>query len=142
VRGPGCRATVAALAAAALAAGCGGGSHYRNRDRPPRPITVTASVDDHAVRVSPTRFGAGPVVVIVSNQSSRQQRVTFATDAVGGARGGIRASTPVGPQNTAHIQVTPRRGSYRLSTADHSIRPASLRVGGPRRSAQNQLLSP
>ena len=142
MRRPGSRPPVAALLAAALVAGCGGGSHYTNRKRPPEPITVTASVDDHAVHVSPTRFGAGPVVVIVSNQSSRQQRVTFATDAIGGARGGIRASAPVGPQNTAHIQVTPRRGSYRLSVADRSIRPAAIRVGAPRPSAQDVLLSP
>ena len=56
-------------------------------------LMFPAAVDDTEVRVSPPKFGAGPVVFIVSNQSSQAQRLTFETDELGGDTGGIRRST-------------------------------------------------
>jgi hypothetical protein len=116
---------------------------YKNVPRPPSPITVTASIDKHRVRVSPTRFGAGPVEIIVSNQSGAVRQVTFETDEIGGPAGGIRTSTgPIGATDTATIQVDPRKGTYRLGVRERAILPARIVVGARRPSAQNELLQP
>jgi hypothetical protein len=135
----------AVLAAAALTAGagaCGGDEGYENRPRPPAPINVTAAIDDE-VRVSPPTFGAGPVVFIISNQSSSAQEVTFETDELAGSTGGIRRSTgPIDPRSTGQLKVDARQGTYSLSASTRRIAPASIRVSRPRPSAQDELLQP
>jgi hypothetical protein len=132
------------LGPALLVAGCGGDSgHFANRPRPPAPITVTAAIDTSHVRVAPEKFGAGPITVIVSNQSGAPQRITFETDEVGGRLAGIRKSTgPVADRGTATLQVDPREGTYRLSVRSQAIKPATLTVGKPRPSSQDELLQP
>jgi hypothetical protein len=134
---------VVALALAGVA-GCGGDSgKFANQPRPAAPITVTAAIDHSRVRVSPTRFGAGPVTIIVSNQSGAVQRVTFETNEIGGTEGGIRKTVgPVAAQGTATLQVDPREGTYRLSVKRGGVRPAAIEVGKPRPSSQNELLQP
>jgi hypothetical protein len=135
------RWALAALGAAAVLAGCGE-SHHRNDLRPAEPITVTALIDGHRVKVSPTKFGAGPIMLLVSNQSGRPQHLTFQTNETGGGPPGIRASTPVPLHGTAQLQVSPKRGSYVVAVHDHAVRSASVRVGAARRSSQDQLLRP
>src|SRR3954451_20737044 len=89
-------------AALVTLAGCGGGGDYANKPRPPAPINVTAAITDSKVNVSPQRFGAGPIVLIVSNQSSSAQEVTFETNELGGSRPGRKFSTtPINPRGTA-----------------------------------------
>ena len=134
---------LAATAGLALT-GCGSGSaDFANRPRPPAPITVTAAIDKHRVRISPKTFGAGGVTVIVSNQSGAPQRVTFETDEVAGTSAGIRKSVgPVADGDTAQLQVDPRQGTYRLGVADSAIQPAAIHVGSRRRSGGNDLLAP
>ena len=129
---------IAVLGPAALVAGCGE-SHHAIGTRPPEPITVTALIDGSRVKASPASFGAGPVVVLVSNQSGRAQRMTFES---AGSGPGIRSSTAVPLDGTAQLQVSPKRGSYQLSVRDQGIHPASIKVGDKRRSAQNTLLRP
>jgi hypothetical protein len=134
-----------ALAAAVLLAGCGGDdtADYRNEPRPPAPINVTAAIDDDRVRVSPGRFGSGPVVFIISNQSTAAQTVTFETDEIAGKSGGITRSTPeIAARSTGQLKVDPPEGTYRLSASSGSIRPAAIEVGARRKSAQNELLQP
>jgi hypothetical protein len=135
----------ALLAAAALAAGasaCGDDDH-ENALRPPTPINVTAAIDSKRVRVSPPSFGAGPVVIIISNQSGLPQEVTFETDEIGGDSGGIRTSTgPIASRGTGTLKVDPRQGSYVLATAARGIEPARVEVSEPRPSAQNDLDPP
>jgi hypothetical protein len=134
-----------ALAAAVLLAGCGGddSADYQNKPRPPAPINVTAAIDDTRVRVSPGRFGSGPVVFIISNQSGAPQTVTFETDEIGGDSGGITSSTrEIAARSTGQLKVDPPEGSYTLSAGTGSIRPAAIRVGARRESAQNELLQP
>jgi hypothetical protein len=125
-------------------AGCGEDAAEReNKPRPPAPINVTASINPHRVSVSPERFGAGPIVLTVSNQTKSNQTVTFETDELAGTEGGIRTRTqPIGPRHTATLQVDVRKGTYALATRDRSIRAASIEVGTRRRSAQNDLLAP
>jgi hypothetical protein len=134
-----------ALAAVVLLAGCGGDgtAQHENKPRPPAPINVTAAIDGDRVRVSPGRFGSGPVVFIISNQSGAAQTVTFETDEIGGDSGGITRSTrEIASRSTAQLKVDPPEGTYRLSASTSSIRPAEIDVGARRESAQNELLQP
>ncbi len=133
---------VTALVAAGPAmgiAGCGANTSYANRARPASPVMVSGAIDDQRVRLSPTAVGAGPVDVIVANLTATEQRLTFETD---GRSGGIRSSTSVAASDTTTMQVTPRRGGYRLSVRDRGVQPARLTVGAPRPSAQDELLQP
>jgi hypothetical protein len=133
-----------AAALGGLVAGCGGGqSEFANKPRPPEPITITAAIDKHQVRVSPRTFGAGGITVLVSNQSGAAQQLTFETNEVGGPTGGIRKSVgPIADGDTAELQVVPRQGAYLVSVKDKAIQPASIKVGPARPSSSNDLLTP
>jgi hypothetical protein len=135
---------VIGLAAATLAlAGCGSDSDYANDPRPPSPINVTAAISDSKVTVSPRQFGAGPIVLIVANETQHPQRVTLQTNELGGKQGGIRQRTaPINPDGTATLKVDVRQGTYQVSTDGDGIRAAAVIVGKPRKSAQNDLLQP
>ena len=135
------RAWLPLLALAVGASACGSdNTSYKNTLRPPAPINVTAAITDSQIKVSPRRFGAGPIVLIISNQSSDAQSVTFES---GGREAGIRQTTSaINPAGTAQLQIDVRQGTYELSVEDRSIRPASLRVSRQRASAQNALLQP
>jgi hypothetical protein len=123
--------------------GCGSGSDYKNAPRPPAPINVTAAITNSKVSVSPRRFGAGPVVLVISNQSSKAQEVTFETDELGASKPGrTYSTTPINPRGTATLKVDVRRGAWKLGTKDGGIRAAAVSVGRQRPSAQNQLLQP
>jgi hypothetical protein len=83
------------------------------------------------------------VVFIISNQSGSPQTVTFETDEIGGASGGIQRSTPeIAARSTGQLKVDPPEGTYRLSASSSGIRPAAIEVGERRESAQNELLQP
>ena len=132
----------AAVLAAAVAA-CGAESDYQNKPRPPAPINATVAIDGKHVRVSPGTFGAGPVVFIISNQSGEAQKVTFESDELGAAHGGIKRSTePIGPRSTGQLKVDAAQGSYTLSASAGDVTPANVEVSARRRSSQNDLLLP
>ena len=42
----------------------------------------------------------------------------------------------------AMLEIDVREGDYEVSTADASIKPAAVKVGAARPSAQNELLQP
>lgn len=124
-------------------AGCGGGDDYANRPRPPAPINVTAAISDARISVSPRRFGAGPIVLIISNQSSSAQEVTFETNELGASQPGRTFNTtPINPRGTAALKVDVREGDWELHTEDNGIRTADVKVGETRKSAQDELLQP
>jgi hypothetical protein len=134
---------LAALAATCAAAGCGGEEEYANEPRPPTPINVTAAIGNGRVSVSPRSFGAGPVVLIVSNQTAAPQTLTFETEELGGSEPGLKQSTsPINPRGTTTLQVDARQGTYAVSTGERSIEPATVNVGSERESAQDKLLQP
>jgi hypothetical protein len=138
--GTAARAGAACLLVAGIA-GCGASSDYANLPRPPAPITVTAAIIKGRVLVSPTRFGAGPITLVVTNQTPRSQELTFETSELGGSQSGVRQqSGPINPQSTATLKVDVRQGSYILR--GQGIRPARIVVRGRRPSAQNDLLQP
>ena len=135
-------AAVAVLIVTALA-GCGDeGGDYANKPRPAPPINVSAAITDKKISLSPKEFGAGPVVLIVSNQTGADQTVTLQTDEIGGSGPGLKESSdPIQPRGTGTLKVDVREGSYALSASDGS-KPAKFEVGPARKSGQDQLLQP
>jgi len=128
----------------ALLAGCGGqAADYANEPRPPEPIVVSASISDDKVSVSPKKFGAGPVTLIVTNQTQSAQELTLETNEIGGSSPGIEQNSgPINPGDTASLKADLTKGTYRVAVDGDGIDEASLRVGGERKSAQNELLQP
>jgi hypothetical protein len=135
------RIRCALVAAAAVGvAGCGDDESHPNRDRPAAAINITAAIADGRIHVSPRAFGAGPIRLIVSNQTTSAQAVTFET---GGDESGVTQTTPpIRPAGAATLEVDPPEGDYEISTDDGTIRPTPVKVGAPRPSAQNELLQP
>ncbi len=133
---------IACLLGAAALAGCGGSdSEYANEPKPAAPINVTAAITERELSVAPARFGAGPIVLLVANQTDEAQSVTFETDEIGGPGPGVTQTTsPINPGGTAALKLDVREGAYRLS-ASNRLR-AAIRVGAPRQSAQDELLQP
>jgi hypothetical protein len=125
---------------ALAAAGCGEREEHANRERPPSSINVTAAIADGRIHVSPREVGAGPIRLIVSNQTASEQALTFET---GGGESGLTQTTqPINPSGTATLEVDVTEGDYEISASDGGVKPAAVIVGAPRESAQNQLLLP
>jgi hypothetical protein len=141
-RNPSLAAACAALIASVLA-GCGGDEgDYANKPRPASPINVTAAISEKEISISPKEFGAGPVVIIVSNQSGAEQRLTLQTEELGGKQPGLKQSTdPIAPRGTGTLKADVREGTYALSASD-GPKAATLEVGPERKSAQDRLLEP
>jgi hypothetical protein len=130
------------LAIIALA-GCGGSGNYHNDPRPPAAIVLTASISDQRVSVSPRRFGAGPISLIVVNQTSAAQRVTLESAGPAGSGPGLKQVTaPISPRDTATLKADVPPGRYSVRVGQNGIAAAGLRVGPQRASAQNELLQP
>ncbi len=142
MRGARARSWAAGTVAAAGLAACGTGGDHANRPRPPASIDVTAAIAGGRIHVSPAAFGAGPIVLLISNQTRRSQTLTLET-AESEARPGVTVtSPPIAPAGTATVELQVSRGRYRLRTDRRGVRPASVRVGPARRSAQDALLTP
>jgi hypothetical protein len=136
-------ATLLALVAVAAVAGCGTSTDYKNDPRPPTLIVLTASIDDQRVSVSPRAFGAGPISLIVTNQTSTSQRVTLESAGKAGSGPGLRQETaPISPRDTATLKANVKPGRYTVHVRGDGIVAARLRVGPQRASAQNDLLQP
>jgi hypothetical protein len=132
-----------AFAAAVAIAGCGTSSDYKNDPRPPSPIVLTASIDNQRVSVSPRAFGAGPISLIVTNQTSTAQSVTLESADKAGSGPGLRQETaPISPRDTATLKADVKPGRYTVHVRGDAIIAARLRVGPQRASAQNDLLQP
>jgi hypothetical protein len=125
---------------ALVTVGCGATAQRRNDPRPATRIVLTASISPDRVSVSPRRFGAGPVSLVVANLTDTAQRVTLET---AGAAAGIRTrSGAINPRDTAELRADLRTGHYTVRVSGGGIRAATLRVAGRRPSAQNDLLQP
>ena len=122
---------------------CGGQEDHVNRERPAASVNVTAAIIDGRILVSPRRIGAGPLRLIVTNQTRTAQAVTLATDEVGGDNAGQTATAArIDPSATGTLELDARPGEYAVSTADDAIERATVRIGAPRPSAQNELAQP
>ena len=127
--------------AAMLVAGCGGSKKFDNNPRPPTPVQLTGVVTDKQVTVSPKRVGAGPVILLVSNQTNAAHTITL--------EGGGTTETvgPINPLDTAMLQSTVKPGTYTVKAGSKQatakeIQPGTLTVGQARSSSSNQLLLP
>ena len=134
-----------AIAAAVLAAGAVGGGcgeeDFANEPRPPVPVELTGVIQDDAVTVSPSRIGAGPVVITISNQTRHEATITLE-----GASIETRVG-PIAPLDTATIQKTLGPGLYEVRAGSavaltSEIRPAQLEIGRERPSSSSELLLP
>jgi len=128
---------------AGLCAGCGGSASYANANRPPAPIAISIAVTDQRVAVSPNRVGAGPVQLLIANESDRSSDVRLT--AAGDGRSCVvddASSGPINPQGAAQISLGLREGTCEVSVADAAVAPARLIVGPERDSAQQDLLQP
>jgi hypothetical protein len=142
---------VLVVATTLVAVGCGA-SRFANEPRPPAPIDLSVYVSDARVSISPGSVGAGPVILIVTNQASRTESLTIAPAGSGRALAQIG---PISPQATAQMQVDIESpGDYTLTTAEaagniegslaipSAVDAAALRVGAKRPSASGALLQP
>ena len=146
-RGNGPRARVAALiraltgaavvSLAVIAAGCGGDDEARSDERPPVPINISVNINEQGITASPAKFGAGPITMLVANQSGASQALT-----IDGPR--LRRSVgPINPQDTATVRLRVQPGEYTVSAGESAgLREATLTVGPQRPSAQNDLMLP
>lgn len=138
-----CATSVVTAGLAVSASGCGSdGSGYKNESRPPDPIVVSASIGRGKLAVSPRRFGAGPITLIVTNQTLRAQEITLETDELGGAPGLRQTTGPINPGDTAQLKADLRSGTYKVAIGGKGSSGARLDVGAARASAQNELLQP
>ena len=138
-------AAVLCCALALLLAACGSsGGDYKNEPRPAAAIVVSASIDDSHIQVSPHRFGAGPITLVITNQSDASQQVTLETADTPGSGPGRRAveTGPINPRETASVKADVQRGTYTLHVSGDGVRAAKLLVGRARKSSQNELLQP
>ena len=137
------RAIVTLGATGLIVAACGSEDDYANKPRPATPIVVSAAISEKSVSVSPQKFGAGPITLIVTNQTGAAQEVTLETDEIGGSATGIQQeSGPINPGDTASLKAELEEGTYRVGVDGAGIEPSALRVGEPRPSAQDKLLQP
>jgi hypothetical protein len=145
--------TIGLLAFTAVAlAGCGSGSTFKNLPRPPTPVDLTVYINNSRVSVSPNSVGAGPVIFIVTNQSTKTQSLSINDGASGKPIGA--GTGPINPQGTAEVTVDFNRpGEYLVATGPSgqteaaaaqppTIHPAALHIGAPRPNANNVLLQP
>jgi hypothetical protein len=128
------------LAGAVGLPACADDEDHANRERPPSSINVTAAILDGRINVSPRSFGAGPIRLIISNQTGAPQALTFETE--GKDSGLTQTTAPINPSGTATLEVDVPEGEYAVMTADDGIKPAAVKVGARRASAQSRLLQP
>lgn len=135
---------VGVISVAMLVVGCGSSDDYANNPRPPRPLDIAVSVTDKRVDLSPRAIGAGPVNLIVSNQSRRSHdvRLTAPEGSSSACVEADAASGPINPQGTATFKVDLVEGDCVVEVAGDGPRAATLTVGRERPSAQADLLQP
>ena len=142
-RGGGCATLAAGVALVSALAGCGQPDYNRRPPRPPTPLQITGVITEDRVSVSPNRIGAGPIVLIVSNQDA-----TSHTLVLEGERKRERVG-PINPQDTATItanvqqgRYTLRAGSDRAVAPSQMVKPAEIVVGRERPTGEDDLLRP
>jgi hypothetical protein len=134
------RACAGLAVAAALFAGCGE-DDFENEPRAPVRVALTGVIQDDEVTVSPSKIGAGPVEITISNQTDEDHSITLEGESI------VQREGPVGPGDTATIQKTLEPGSYEVKAGSEKavvreIRPAILEIGKQRRNSNNELLLP
>ena len=138
--GPTVRTCAALAIAGAFLAGCGD-DDFENEARAPVREALTGVIQDDAVTVSPSKIGAGPVEITISNQTDANRSVTLEGESI------VERQGPLAPGDTATIQKTLQPGSYEVRAGSRralrrEIRPAILRIGKERENSNSDLLLP
>ena len=134
------RACAGLAIAAAIVAGCGE-DDFKNEARAPVREALTGVIQDDKVTVSPSKLGAGPVEITISNQTKAVHSVTLEGESI------VERQGPVAPGDTVTIQKTLATGSYEVKAGSEKavpkeIRPAVLKIGKERKNSNNDLLLP
>ena len=135
-------AALLAVVVGALAfSGCGDDDDFENNPRPPIPVQLSGVITDSEVSVEPRSIGAGPIVLLVDNQTDQAHTVTL------DGPGGREEVGPINPQTTGRIQHNLEQGSYEVragsdEAVDEEIQPAKLDVGPKRPSSSGDVLLP
>jgi hypothetical protein len=134
------RACAGLAIAAAIVAGCGE-DDFKNEARAPIREALTGVIQNDKVTVSPSKIGAGPVEITISNQTKADHTVTLEGESI------VERQGPVAPGDTLTIQKTLEQGSYEVKAGSEKavpkeIRPAVLRIGKERQNSNNDLLLP
>ena len=135
------RGAAAFIAIGALVlAGCGE-DDFKNEPRPAVAVELTGTIKDDKVTLSPSKVGAGPVTITVSNQTDAAHSLTLEGEATTTTVG------PVPPLDTATIQKTLEPGTYELKAGSKAavpkeIAPAALTIGKSRGDSSDELLLP
>ena len=128
----GATATIAGLSLQAC-----GTTQHQNKLRPPAAIILSAAITPSGISVSPSNVGAGPVTIVVTNQTDSSRQLTFET-ADSGA--GVRQQTaPINPQDAATLKADVNPGAYTLRVSGSAVKAAKVTFGTRRPSAQNEL---
>jgi hypothetical protein len=134
------RGLAALLGAGAVLAGCGD-EDFANEPRPPVTVNLSGVINDDGVTVSPSKLGAGPVLITIANLTKSEHTVVLE-----GAS--LRATTkPVSPGDTGTIQRTLRPGTYEVRAGSEKavareLPAATLRIGRERPNSNDRLLLP
>jgi hypothetical protein len=123
-------------------AGCGSGDELANREPAPRQITLSVALGRHAIAVSPARIGAGPVVLLASNQTPVSQQLTLRSSRTPGAAPLQQRTGPINPGDTASLTADLVPGTYRLTTGSREREPATIHVGRAQQADADRLLQP
>jgi hypothetical protein len=126
--------------AAVLFTGCGE-DDFKNEARAPVRVALTGVIQDDEVTVSPSKIGAGPVEITISNQTDSPRTITLEGESIVERHGAVQ------PGATATIQRTLKPGSYEVKAGSEKalpeeIRPAVLTIGRERENSNNELLLP
>ena len=101
------------------------------------PLEARPLLADLPTRVG--KLGAGPVSVIVTNETDAAQSVTFSSSDGDGFE---QKTGPILPDDTFTLRADLSQGHATLKVSGTGIRAARLRVGRQRASAANDLLQP
>jgi hypothetical protein len=124
---------------APLLAGCGAAARLESKgdSRPASPIDVSVYVGDGRLAFDPRRITAGPVELLVVNQSTHPRKVAVALP-----DGRVVAHTPkVEPGSSAQLKTTLTRNAYEVKIEGRGSG-SRLTVERPARSGNDELLQP
>jgi hypothetical protein len=130
----------AVLLCVVVLAGCGS-DDFENNPRPASALEITGVIQKDKVTISPDQFGAGPILLTISNQTKEAHTVTLEGESLRERVG------PINPLDTATIQANVDTGTYEVRAGSsqavaQEIQPAELDVGESRGDSNDQLLQP
>jgi hypothetical protein len=134
------------------ATACGSSSHTAaSVASPPSRVSVSALIAPGRIAIDPSRLGAGPITLTVTNQASRAEELVISRS---GSSRAVAHTGRIGPQGTTQIVLDLTRGNYAVTAAvggahtdaqraRQTGRPGtSLRIGKSRRGSGSALLVP